>query len=166
MKKLQKTLCLVCILCSTLLLVGCGKKEPMTAEEFAAHMEKEGFVVKMGGTDEFSFQGKGLFEDQIEQIQTVVEFGKASIKGEFYVWKDAESAKEWYDAEYKMMNKVQKMTNSKISKARSTEDFSKFTVKVESGNVIRVRIGNTTLYISAYKNDWSDVKKALSGTSY
>lgn len=166
MKKLQKTLCLIFILCSILLLVGCGKKEAMTAEEFATHMEKEGFVVKIGSTKEFSFQGKGLFENQIEKIQTVVEFGKASIKGEFYVWKDAESAKEWYDTEYKMMRKVQKTTNSKISEARSTEDFSKFTVKVEAGNVIRVRIGNTTLHISAYKKDWNSVKKALNGISY
>lgn len=162
---MRKILCVVLVMCSMMLLAGCGKKEVMTAEEFAAHMEKEGFIVDSGNGEDFPLQG--VLDSQKENIQKVVVVGKAPYtKGEFYVWKDEESAKEWYDSEYNMMKKMQDKTKSQITEKRSTDDYSKIIVKVKEGYSIRVRISNTTFRISAYNEDWDDVKKALSRTGY
>lgn len=167
MKSMKKILFTVLTVCSMLLLAGCGKKEPMTAEEFAAHLEKNGFVVSVTPGSEYEWRDNSVEWDYKEDIETVIIAGKAPYTElQFYVWKDEAREKEWFEKNYKLMCKLEEQGFNKLTEEKNTDDYFKFTVQAKEGFAIYTRAGNTTMHVSGYNDSKKDVEKALKGTAY
>lgn len=169
MKRKRKKIICAAVLCGLMLfLAGCSQKTAITAEEFAQRMEKQGFLVGEpvsgseyeGGLLTFEYRHK---EDMI----TVTKAAKSFLfTAEFYVWKDAETAQEWFENICKAAYSSQQMGMTEIKEEIREEDYCKIVLQSKAGYGFNARIGNTTMQISAPIKNKDDVEKAMKATGY
>lgn len=155
----KKILSFVLVMCSMLLLAGCGKKEPMTAEEFTTRMEGAGLSVNPTVSG-WEYDLNPVAPEWKDYVQTVTYGGKAPSCGvEFYVWTDEEKAKEWFEQK---TDKLKEKDGVEITEEKNTAGYSELEVLSDGGIVFYIQTGNTTIYAGGWDNDtMEDVKNAL-----
>lgn len=153
MFKIKRILCVVMI---GFILVGCGNKEKITAEEFKTEMEESGLEV-VDQTD-------SLEEQEYQKIYVAVKDKKYKI--EYYLMDSGDSAKALYD--YFKENLEKKYGNNKkaVILGSDFENQAHYQVSVSDYYYEVVRIEDTVLYATADSNEKKEVKSIIKELGY
>ncbi len=156
MKQFKKGFTLVAVLAGMLLLTGCSKKNPVTAEDFEDVMEENGYTV-MDVTERYESY------EEIENVLLAVN-SDGSYQIEFYVLSEEKWAVNMYE------ENAEKFENQKTSIAVESSvnigNHSRYNLVSGGSYMLVSRIDNTLLYVEADGSKADEIKAVLKEIGY
>ncbi len=149
------------IILSTMLIIfllfvtGCRNKKALTQEQFRKIMKKKNYEI-VDVTKNYQQAGYVV-------TALLAQNKKKTYQIEFYILKNEEQAKNFYD------NNKTIFTSSKEEKAKkeiNLENYEKFEQETMNKWNTVSRIDNTTIYVSANKTNKKEIKKVLKDLGY
>lgn len=156
MKQFRKVFTLAAVLAGMLLLTGCSKKNPMSAEDFSAAMEEKGYTVTDITSQYESYQ---VIESALLAVNS-----DGSYQIEFYVLSEEKWAVNMYQKNVEIFQ--EQKSSVAVESSVDIGNHSRYNLVSGGSYMLVSRIDNTLIYVKADGSHSDEIKEALKGTGY
>lgn len=155
--KMSKMTKILCMLMVSIMLVGCGSKERMTAKEFRREMENKGFTV----ADITDSTNDSRFLQVLEAYNDEEKYAF-----EFYFIEGDENAKALFDSAKGNLEATYSDDETAVIVGKSNEKYGNYSVSVADFYSCVIRVDNTMLYVTSYAEYEEEAKKIIEELGY